>query len=652
MIYRKLTLLSLILCCAIPGSCKQKSDDTQSPAIETDDNKPSDSPPQKPTATPQIQALDAEYQENVNHLKKILQEVEKDKNTILFLDEIHTIVGAGSTSGSMDASNLLKPALARGEIQCIGATTLNEYRTSIEKDGALERRFQKVMINQPSVAETIKILEGLREKYEEHHKVRYTLESLTLAANLAKRYITDRFMPDKAIDVIDEAGARKHLQLKIPEVISKTEIKIEDLDSQKEKLIVSQKFEEAAKVRDQLKKLNKKLATEQTKWQEKYQNDYLTIDENDINDVVSMMSSVPISKLATSESKKLQRLAKELAQNIFGQDEAINSVVRRIKRARAGFKDPNRPIGSFLFLGPTGVGKTELAKVIARELFESEDSLIKVDMSEYMEKFNASKMIGSPPGYVGYEEGGQLSEKVRRRPYSVVLFDEIEKAHQDVYNLLLQVLDEGTLTDGNGRKIDFKNTIIIFTSNIGTGAMSNTESIGFGTEAKKATIVTERIQKGVKSFFKPEFLNRIDETIIFNSLSDKAAYKIVNKEIEIAAEKLLANDLLLKVTAPAKRHIVKNHYNKEEGARSLKRAVETVIEDPIAEKIIQQEFEYNSHITVSIKNHELSYESKLHLEKDFSKIAGSSKSLTSRKYDPWDDLDDDLDEIFSPMPFD
>ncbi|MFO7811270.1 MAG: ATP-dependent Clp protease ATP-binding subunit, partial [Candidatus Delongbacteria bacterium] len=417
-------------------------------------------------------------------IKAVLREVESDSNTILFLDEIHTIVGAGSTTGSMDASNMFKPALARGEIQCIGATTLDEYRTSIEKDGALERRFQKVIIDPPSVSETYEILKGLQSKYQNHHKVKYSEESLLAAAELSERYITDRFLPDKAIDVIDEAGSKKHLSVKVPARITDIESQIDKLNKANRVNIEKQLFEKAAVIRDKIDNLKIRLDREREEWHKKTSGKYLKISVDNIRDIISMMTLIPISKLEISESNRLKRISRSISKRIIDQDNAIEAVIRRVKRARTGFKDPGRPIGSFLFLGPTGVGKTELAKILSEEIFENRKSLIKIDMSEYMEKFNVSRMIGSPPGYVGYGEGGQLSEKVRRNPYSVVLFDEIEKAHPDVFGMLLQVLDEGLLTDGNGRKVDFKNTIIIFTSNIGSKNLSNVENIGFG---KKST---------------------------------------------------------------------------------------------------------------------------------------------------------------------
>ena len=543
-------------------------------------------------------------------IKAILKEVETDKNLILFLDEIHTIVGAGSTSGSMDASNMFKPALARGEIQCIGATTLDEYRTTIEKDGALERRFQKVLVEPSTVSETLKILNGLKERYEKHHKVRFTPESLKAAVEFADRYISDRFLPDKAIDVIDEAGAKKHLSLKVPSKIKEIEDNINIQNYLKEEYIKKQQFEKAAEIRDTITGFKFELELEKSKWHKIYSKRIVEITEKDIADVIAMMTSIPVSKIASSESKKLNRMKKNLSNQVVSQEEAIDAVVRRIKRARAGFKDSNRPIGSFLFLGPTGVGKTELAKILAAELFDNENSLIKIDMSEYMEKFNVSRMIGSPPGYVGYDEGGQLSEKVRRKPYSVVLFDEIEKAHPDVFGMLLQVLDEGTLTDGNGRKIDFKNTIIIFTSNIGTSELSSTANIGFGADngfEYKQKKMKARINNSLKKIFKPEFVNRIDEILIFNHLDENAVLQIITKYINEVKKKLIRNNINLTIGTKVKKYIIDNYYDIEKGARPLKRAIENVIEDPIAERIIDGVFNYGDTVKVSLKNGNLTY---------------------------------------------
>ncbi|MBN2788656.1 MAG: ATP-dependent Clp protease ATP-binding subunit [Candidatus Delongbacteria bacterium] len=543
-------------------------------------------------------------------IKTILKEIENEKDLILFLDEIHTIVGAGSTSGSMDASNMFKPALARGVIQCIGATTLDEYRTTIEKDGALERRFQKVLVDPSTIHETIEILKGLQPKYEKHHKVKFSDESLIATAELSDRYITDRFLPDKAIDVMDEAGAKKHLSLKVPTKITELENKIEALTKEKNMNIEKQKFEKAAELRDKITPLKDDLRSEMEKWHNITSSRFLNISVDDITDIISMMTSIPISRLAVSESKRLQKITKNISKKIIDQEEAIEAVVRRVKRARAGFKDPNRPIGSFLFLGPTGVGKTELAKVLAEEIFESDHSLIKIDMSEYMEKFNVSRMIGSPPGYVGYGEGGQLSEKVRRHPYSVVLFDEIEKAHPDVFGMLLQVLDEGNLTDGNGRKIDFRNTIIIFTSNVANKILSNSNNIGFGSKTgyeEKQKSMKENLHKSITQNFKPEFINRIDETIIFNHLSENAVMKIINNHVNECKIKLNSINIELEVAPAVIKYIMKEYFDIDNGARPLKRAVENIIQDPIAENIISGKFSYGDTVKISIKNDVVQY---------------------------------------------
>ncbi|MBU4487145.1 MAG: ATP-dependent Clp protease ATP-binding subunit [Candidatus Delongbacteria bacterium] len=543
-------------------------------------------------------------------IKAVLKEVENDKNTILFLDEIHTIVGAGSTSGSMDASNMFKPALARGDIQCIGATTLDEYRTTIEKDGALERRFQKVLVDPSSVSETYEILKGLQPKYEHHHKVKYSDESLLAAAELSERYIMDRFLPDKAIDVIDEAGSKKHLSLKVPVKITQLEELIEKLNKEKSQQIDKQLFEKAAVLRDKIESMKLKLEKERENWHKTASKKILNISVDNVRDIISMMTSIPISKLEVSESNRLKRISKTISKRIIDQDEAIEAVIKRVKRSRTGFKDPKRPIGSFLFLGPNGVGKTELARVLSEEIFENDKALIKIDMSEYMEKFNVSRMIGSPPGYIGYGEGGQLSERVRRHPYSVVLFDEIEKAHPDVYGMLLQVLDEGILTDGNGRKVDFKNTIIIFTSNMGTTNFSNIDNIGFGIKAsfeEKELKMKDSVRKTVEKYFKPEFLNRIDEVLVFNHLSENAVLQIISNHIEDSCEKLSKIDIELIISPKVKKHIMEEFYDAESGARPLKRAVENLIEDPVAEKIVSGDIKYGDAVKISINKNKLVY---------------------------------------------
>ncbi|MBC7186800.1 MAG: ATP-dependent Clp protease ATP-binding subunit, partial [Calditrichaeota bacterium] len=474
-------------------------------------------------------------------MKAIMNELVKAKDVILFIDELHTIVGAGSASGSLDASNMFKPALSRGELQCIGATTLDEYRQYIEKDGALDRRFQKIMVDPPTPEETLQILKGLQDRYEKHHHVKYTDKAIEAAVRLSERYITDRYLPDKAIDVMDEAGARVHLNnIVVPKAITELEEKIKRLQSEKEAVVASQNFERAAVLRDQEKRLMRELEEARKKWEEEDQKIVATVPEEEIAAVVSMMTGIPVQKVAQSESERLLRMEEELRQRIIGQDEVIRVLTKAIQRTRAGLKDPNRPIGSFIFLGPTGVGKTQLAKELARYLFESEQALIRIDMSEYMEKFSVSRLTGAPPGYVGYEEGGQLTEKVRRHPYSVVLFDEIEKAHPDVFNILLQILDDGRLTDGLGRQVDFKNTILIMTSNIGAREIRKTGGFGFskGDERSDYESMKKRIMDEVKRIFNPEFLNRVDEIVVFRALNLNDMVKIVDILIAEMATKL------------------------------------------------------------------------------------------------------------------
>ncbi len=526
-------------------------------------------------------------------MKAILNELSKVHNVILFIDEIHTIVGAGGATGSLDAANMLKPALARGEIQCIGATTLDEYRQQIEKDGALERRFQKVMVEPTTVDETIEILNNIKERYEDHHNVIYTPEAIEACVKLTARYITDRFLPDKAIDALDEAGSRVHISnINVPERIVKLEEKIEKTREEKIKAVKSQNFELAANHRDKEKNLIQLLEQEKEEWEKELIRHREIVTEEKVAEVVAMMSGVPVQRIAQAEGKRLMNMGKELKGSVVGQDEAIEKIVKAIQRNRAGLKDPNKPIGSFIFLGPTGVGKTQLAKVLAKYLFDSADSLIRIDMSEYMEKFSVSRLVGAPPGYVGYEEGGQLTEKVRRKPYAVVLLDEIEKAHPDVFHLLLQVLDEGRLTDSLGRSIDFKNTIIIMTSNIGSRQLKDFgRGVGFNTAAKTAEDETEHakyiVEKALKKAFAPEFLNRIDDVIMFNTLSKDDINKIIDIELKGLYDRVAALNYKLKISPAAKDFIAEKGYDMNFGARPLKRAIQKYLEDEMAEVIIK-----------------------------------------------------------------
>ena len=527
-------------------------------------------------------------------MKAVMNELEKNDDIILFIDEIHTIVGAGGAAGSLDASNMFKPALARGEIQCIGATTLDEYRNSIEKDGALERRFQKVIVEPTSVEETIAILNNVKAKYEDHHNVEYTPEAIEACVKLTNRYLTDRFLPDKAIDALDEAGSRIHItNIEVPDQIVEIEKKLEEVKIEKNTVVKKQKYEQAAKLRDDEKKLEQQLAEAQAEWEEASKLHKDTVTEENVAEVVSMMSGIPVSRIATKELKKLSKLGEVIGDKVIGQEPAVKQVVKAIQRNRAGLKDPNKPIGSFIFLGQTGVGKTQLAKILASELFDSENSLIRIDMSEYMEKFAISRLIGAPPGYVGYEEGGQLTEKVRRKPYSVILLDEIEKAHPDVLNMLLQVLDDGYLTDSLGRKIDFRNTVIIMTSNVGARKLKDFGSgVGFGTAARKSAAGENArgvIESALKKTFAPEFLNRIDDVIVFNALEREDIHKIIDIELEklFARIKDLGYDLTL--TDKAKDYIADKGFDKQYGARPLKRAIQKYIEDSLAEEIVNSQ---------------------------------------------------------------
>ncbi len=536
-------------------------------------------------------------------MKAILNELTKVNNVILFIDEIHTIVGAGGATGSLDAANMLKPALARGDIQCIGATTLDEYRQHIEKDGALERRFQKVMVDPTSVEETIEILNNIKNRYEDHHNVIYTPEALEACAKLTARYISDRYLPDKAIDALDEAGSRVHISnINVPDSIVKLEEKIEKIKEEKISAVKSQNFELAANFRDKEKNFLQLLEKEKEAWEKELISHRETVDENKVAEVVAMMSGVPVQRIAQAEGKRLMNMSSDLKGKVIGQEEAIEKIVKAIQRNRAGLKDPNRPIGSFIFLGPTGVGKTQLAKVLATYLFDSIDSLIRIDMSEYMEKFSVSRIVGAPPGYVGYEEGGQLTEKVRRKPYSVVLLDEIEKAHPDVFHLLLQVLDEGRLTDSLGRNIDFRNTIIIMTSNIGTRQLKDFgQGVGFTTN-RSAEQDNEHakyvIQKALKKAFAPEFLNRIDDVVMFNSLDKKHIYKIIDLEIKDLYQRVEALNYKLKISAAAKDFIADKGFDPQFGARPLKRAIQKYLEDEMAEIIIKASISEGDTISV------------------------------------------------------
>lgn len=536
-------------------------------------------------------------------MKAILNELAKVNNVILFIDEIHTIVGAGGATGSLDAANMLKPALARGDIQCIGATTLDEYRQHIEKDGALERRFQKVMVDPTTVDETIEILNNIKERYEDHHNVEYTPKAIEACVKLTARYITDRFLPDKAIDALDEVGSRVHIaNINVPENILKLEEKIEKIKEEKITAVKSQKFELAANYRDKEKNLLQLLENEKETWEKELVNHRETVDEHKVAEVVAMMSGVPVQRIAQAEGKRLMNMAQDLKGKVIGQEEAITKIVKAIQRNRAGLKDPNRPIGSFIFLGPTGVGKTQLAKVLATYLFDSLDSLIRIDMSEYMEKFSVSRLVGAPPGYVGYEEGGQLTEKVRRKPYSVVLLDEIEKAHPDIFHLLLQLLDEGHLTDSLGRNVDFKNTIIIMTSNIGSRQLSDFgQGVGFNINKSQESDNEQAkyiVQKALKKAFAPEFLNRIDDVVMFNQLSKKQINQIIDIEIQDLYKRVESLNYKLKISAAAKDFIAEKGYDPQFGARPLKRAIQKYLEDEMAEIIIKASISEGDTISV------------------------------------------------------
>ncbi|CAM2986728.1 ATP-dependent Clp protease ATP-binding subunit [Flavobacterium frigoris] len=540
-------------------------------------------------------------------MKAVMNELEKNDDIILFIDEIHTIVGAGGATGSLDASNMFKPALARGEIQCIGATTLDEYRQYIEKDGALERRFQKIIVEPTSVEETITILNNIKNKYEDHHNVTYSQEAIEACVKLTNRYMSERFLPDKAIDALDEAGSRVHItNIEVPKKILDLERQLEEIRELKNVVVKKQKYEEAAKLRDDEKRIEKELAIAQEQWEEDAKNNRIEVTEDNVADVVSMMTGIPVNRIAQTESNKLAILPELIESKVIGQKEAVLKIARAIQRNRAGLKDPNRPIGSFIFLGQTGVGKTQLAKVLAKELFDSEDALVRIDMSEYMEKFAISRLVGAPPGYVGYEEGGQLTEKVRRKPYCVVLLDEIEKAHPDVFNMLLQVLDDGYLTDSLGRKIDFKNTIIIMTSNVGARQLKDFgQGVGFGTAARTANAEDNSksiIESALKKTFAPEFLNRIDDVIVFNTLEKHDIDLIIEIELKKLYARLTELGYKLTLSDKAKAFIADKGFDKQFGARPLKRAIQKYVEDSLAEEIITSKIASGDEIFMDIED--------------------------------------------------
>ena len=560
-------------------------------------------------------------------MKAILNELAKTDNIILFIDEIHTIVGAGGATGSLDAANMLKPSLARGEIQCIGATTLDEYRQHIEKDGALERRFQKIMVEATSIEETLEILKNIKERYEDHHNVYYTDEALDSCVKLTNRYISDRFLPDKAIDALDEAGSRVHISnIVVPERILELEKRLEETKKEKITAVKNQNFEKAASFRDREKELIDGLEEEKKKWEKELSKNRQEVDDETVAEVVAMMTGVPVQRIAQAEGARLLKMNEEIQDSVIGQKDAIGKIVKSIQRNRAGLKDPNKPIGSFIFLGPTGVGKTHLAKVLAEYLFDSADNLIRVDMSEYMEKFSISRLVGAPPGYVGYEEGGQLTEKVRRRPYAVVLLDEIEKAHPDVYHILLQVLDEGQLTDSLGRRVDFRNTIVIMTSNIGSRQLKDFgQGVGFDTGSKESSqndINKGIIQKALKRAFAPEFLNRIDDVVMFNSLQKEDIFKIIDIELRGLFARINNLGYQIKLTTEAKDYVAEKGYDVQFGARPLKRAIQKYIEDPMAEVIIQADLKEGDTIAVGFDKEK---------EKLTFKVEKSKKSADPKK---------------------
>lgn len=561
-----------------------------------------------------------------DRLKKVMDEIRQAGNVILFIDELHTLIGAGGAEGAIDASNILKPPLARGELQCIGATTLDEYRKYIEKDAALERRFQPIKVGEPTIDESIQILNGLRDRYEAHHRVAITDEALEAAVRLSDRYISDRFLPDKAIDVIDEAGSKVRLKAyTTPSNLKDLEVELSELKKEKDAAVQGQEFEKAAAFRDKEKKIRQQLEEKKLNWKEKQGRDNSQVTEDIVAEVVSSWTGIPVTKIAETETDKLLNMEKVLHQRVIGQDEAVKAVALAVRRARAGLKDPKRPIGSFIFLGPTGVGKTELAKALAESMFGDESAMIRVDMSEYMEKFSTARLVGSPPGYVGYEEGGQLTEKIRQNPYSVVLLDEIEKAHPDVFNMLLQVLDDGRLTDSKGRVVDFRNTVIIMTSNIGAQEMKEDKSVGFNvtdlTQDYKA--MEHRVMQELKRAFRPEFINRIDETIVFHSLTEKELKQIVTLLTSQLTKRLAERDIHVKLTEGAKAKIAKEGYDPEYGARPLKRAIQKSIEDRLSEELLRKNIEPGDIVEIGVKDGELEVRKK-------DKVANSVKKTNQK----------------------
>lgn len=573
-------------------------------------------------------------------MKAVMNELEKSPDVILFIDELHTIVGAGGASGSLDASNMFKPALARGEIQCIGATTLDEYRQYIEKDGALERRFQKVLVEPTSIEETIQILHNIKDKYEDHHSVTFSDEAIDACVELTNRYLADRHLPDKAIDALDESGSRVHLNnINVPKEILDIEKAIEEVKDEKTQVVKSQKYEEAAKLRDKERNLIQDLENAKLRWEEEAKTKRIKVTEDHVAEVVAMMTGIPVQRIAENETGKLARMAEDMQGEIIGQDDAVQKVVRAIQRNRAGLKDPKRPIGSFIFLGPTGVGKTQLAKSLAQHLFDSEEALVRIDMSEYMEKFSVSRLVGAPPGYVGYEEGGQLTEKIRRKPYSIILLDEIEKAHPDVFNLLLQALDDGQLTDSLGRKIDFRNTIIIMTSNIGARQLSDFGTgIGFGTSAKKDRAEEDAkgiIQSALRKTFAPEFLNRVDDVVLFNSLSKENIHKIIDIELKEVYARINTLGYEINLTDEAKNFIADKGFDEKFGARPLRRAIQKYIEDVLAEEIIHSRVNEGDKIVLNVNKDksgiDLKIESKGTKKKGGKKPSSEEEDTTSKK---------------------